>query len=528
MEGVMNHPQFAPCPVCGEKMPTVIKGRPCSACGCTTDDPQNVLFDANRPGSKDFDLEQFLLAFPADEKIDDAEPASSAAEAEWTREEFLDFSKKKKLARAYARKSGKALLFEDISCTNCSNQTPRSETARDGSAWRIVCRVCSQVFNVDELEEAVLEIEKFADYETQFLKANPAEAEASMLDWTRSALARALKEKAAEELRNDRKMVAVFPEKQLQATLEGAVLSGDGDEKSRIRLTMKRLMVSSGFRPLAVPGPAWQAEVEELQENFPNFSSAISDVVAPSMAIAAAGGRARPAPLLLVGPPGVGKSYFAEALSKILGVPRAKIDMASATIGATIGGLSTHWSNAGPGEVFKLLAFGRGGVEAVANPLIFLDEIDKVGKDMRYDPLGPLYTLLEFESAKSFEDESLSGLEIDASHIRWIMCANETDPIPKPIMSRVHVVNVREPTEAELRIIRARIFIGVVNGLTIPDFEDWIPPAVLNGAGNQGPREFKNVCVMAIGKALANGKYRVREKDFESGAPVPARKIGFM
>ena len=532
MDETMDYPHFAPCPVCGEKMPAVIKGRPCSACGCTTDDPQKILFDANHPGSKNFDLEQFLLAFPADEKIDDDEPSPSApaAESEWTREEFLDFSKKKKLARAYARKSGKALLFEDISCTNCSNQTPRSETARDGSAWRIVCRVCNQVFNVDELEEAVLEIEKFATYETQFLKANSGEAEAPMADLTRATLARALKDKAAEELRGDRKMVEVFPEKQLSAVLDGsAIRSGDADEKSRIRQTMKRLIDSSGFRPLAVPGPAWQAEIEELQEHFPNFAGAISDVVLPSVAIAAAGGRARPAPLLLVGPPGVGKSYFAEALSKMLGVPRAKVDLASATIGATIGGLSTHWSNAGPGEVFKLLAFGRGGVEAVANPLIFLDEIDKVGTEMRYDPLGPLYTLLELESSRRFEDASLAGLEVDASHIRWIMCANETDPIPKPILSRVHVVHVREPTESELIKIRARIFSGVVKSLgTIREFEDWIPTAVLSGIRNQGPREFKTMCGMAIGKALAQGRYCVREKDFESVLSAPVRKMGFM
>ena len=245
------------------------------------------------------------------------------------------------------------------------------------------------------------------------------------------------------------------------------------------------------------------------------------------MSIAAAGGRARPVPLLLVGPPGVGKSYFAEALSKILNVPRVKIDMASATMGASIGGLCVHWGNAGPGEVFKALAFGRSGMKAVANPLVFLDEIDKVREGMRYDPLAPLYSLLE-ESAKVFEDESLPGLEMDASHVRWIMCANETGPIPGPILSRVHVVHVRESTDSELIHIRARIFSGVVKNIGIPDFEDYLPPSILNGAGNQGPRKFKTACVMAIGKALARGKYCVSEMDFEVGLSKTVRKLGFM
>ena len=147
---------------------------------------------------------------------------------------------------------------------------------------------------------------------------------------------------------------------------------------------------------------------------------------------------------------------------------------------------------------------------------------------MRYDPLGPLYSLLELESAKRFEDESLPRLEIDTSHIRWIMCANETSPIPSPILSRAHVVYVREPTEIELRHIRARIFAGVVNSLGIPEFDSWVPPSVLNGAGNQEPREFKTVCVMAIGKALARGKYRVSEIDFSSGLSAPVKKLGFI
>ena len=287
-------------------------------------------------------------------------------------------------------------------------------------------------------------------------------------------------------------------------------------------------METSGFRPLAVPGPTWQAQVDELQEHFPNFGAAISDVILPSIAISAVGGRARPAPLLLVGSPGVGKSYFAEMLGKMLGVPRVKVDMASASIGASLGGLSVHWGNAGPGEVFKVLAFSRGGAKAVANPIVFLDEIDKVKEGMRYDPLGPLYSLLELESARRFEDESLQGLEIDTSHVRWIMCANETSPIPSPILSRVHVVHVREPTKGELIKIRARIFSSVVKSIGILDFEDYLPSAVLIGAENQGPREFKTTCVMAIGKALARGKYRVSENDFSAGLSAPIKKLGFM
>ena len=409
-------------------------------------------------GAEKFDFEQLSLALAAHAAADDADPAVE----EWTRYEFLEFSKKKKLARSYARKAGKSLLFEGLSCTGCSNQTIRSETIRDGSAWRLICRVCDQVFSVAELKEAVLEIEKFAAYEAQFLKANPGdtgEKEALAFNLS-SALELAKKAGEAEKKRANGETVEVFCPERLLAALGGVdISSSDSDQKRRLTKTINRLIELGPDRALATPGPAWQGEIEELSERFPNFSSAISDVILPSLAISAAGGKSRPAPLLLVGPPGVGKSYFAEMLGEMLQVPMAKVDMASATIGATLGGLAIHWSNSGPGEVFKTLAFGRGEVRAVANPLIFLDELDKVGKNMQYDPLGPLYSLLE-SSAKRFEDESLPGVQINASYIRWILCANEASPIPKPILSRVHVVHVREPSNVELIQIRMRIFCG--------------------------------------------------------------------
>ena len=516
MEETMDYPHFEPCPACGAKKSTVTKDRPCQSCGCTVDDPYGILSGAEHSGAVRIDFDQLHLSL-----CDDGDSEAPPPATEWTVDEFRELSKKKKLARAYAKRSSEALLYDELGCADCSEKRLQSRPLDGGAIWRLTCVACGHPVASDELIGALVQIDKFAAFERQFLRVNPLEAMA--------LLSRALNDKAVKELRSDGEMVEVFPEKQLSALLDNsAIQSGDGDEKSRVRQTAKRLMESSGFRSIAVPGPAWQSQIDELREHFPNFASAISDVVSPSMAIAAAGGRARPAPLLLIGPPGVGKSQFAEALSKILAIPRVKIDMASATMGASIGGVCTHWGNAGPGEVFKVLAFGRGGMKAVANPLVFLDEIDKVRKGMRYDPLAPLYSLLEIESAKVFEDEFLPGLEIDASHIRWIMCANAADPIPAPIISRVHAVHVREPTENELIHIRARIFHGVVMNLGIADFEKWIPDSVLHGAGNAGPRQFKTACVMAIGKALTCGKYRVSENDFASGLSTPVRKLGFM
>jgi hypothetical protein len=147
-------------------------------------------------------------------------------------------------------------------------------------------------------------------------------------------------------------------------------------------------------------------------------------------------------PLAAGGAARVGESYFASQLVGLLRTSLFKIDMAAATAGAALCGLSVHWANAGLGEIFKTLAWGAGGVKATANPLGFLDEIGKVAEDRRMDPLAPLHALLEVESAGHFEDQSLPGIAIDASFIRWICCANELAAIPTSLPSRLHIVRV--------------------------------------------------------------------------------------
>lgn len=329
---------------------------------------------------------------------------------------------------------------------------------------------------------------------------------------------------------NNEKIVAVFREFQLES--EAAAIdfqSGDSEHKARIKATLRRLIESGCHRRLVQPGGDWAEKLQALGEQFPNFHRAISEVILPSLAIAAAGGIARPAPLLLVGPPGVGKSYFAEMLSRLLAVPKVVVDMASASTGATLGGLAVHWSNAGPGEVFKALALGRAGQKAVANPLIILDELDKVSTDHRYDPLGPLYSLLEHQTACRYEDASLPGVEMDASHIRWMLCANRVEPIPRPILSRVHVVHVPEPSAGERKRMFAGIFSDVVRSLVLDEFDATVDVSVLAMADIMGPREFKTRSVMAVGRALADKRWQANTDDFSVGVlPVPSKRIGFV
>ena len=178
--------------------------------------------------------------------------------------------------------------------------------------------------------------------------------------------------------------------------------------------------------------------------------------------------------------------------------------------------------------VFKTLAWGRAGVTATANPIGVLDELDKVALDQRYDPLAPLYGLLEVESAKRFEDQSLPGIAVDASHMWWICCANETGPIPKPLLSRMHVVQVEAPTEAEVYGIFERVFENAVSEMLLPAFETTISRPILNRmVGKMSVREFKMRAGMAVGRALVGNRRCIQADDFVVAKAQTSAKIGF-
>ena len=326
-----------------------------------------------------------------------------------------------------------------------------------------------------------------------------------------------------------RRQITVFRQKDLDG-LEagvGATTSGD-DHSTRLKATLRHLRSTGGGRPLAAPPAHWEVKVADLLQRFPNFRRVIEQAIAPSLAIASQGGYVRPPPVLLVGPPGCGKSHFAQTVADMLGVPLVKQDMSTATMSCTLSGLAPHWSNSSPGEVFKALAFGRGGATAVANPSFFLDEIDKVGGDHRYDPLAPLYSLLEIESAAQFEDEALPGLRMDASHIRWLLTANDTSAIPSPILSRVLAFQIEMPDANELRGMNRRIFEASVSYSGLSNFSSKLPRGLDAKFLGLGPREFKTRCAMAIGKAIQAGRQAVLPQDFAMPAVLSKGRIGFL
>lgn len=170
---------------------------------------------------------------------------------------------------------------------------------------------------------------------------------------------------------------------------------------------------------------------------------------AAHVSITETGGLTLP-PVLLVGPPGAGKTYIAERLAERLGLQSARIDCSTATAGFAVTGLEFGWRSSYPGEPVRLIS-----ETGTANPLIVLDEIDKAPSGGTGGNVAEAaLPLLQHSTARRFNCPYLQA-PIDLSHVSWILTANELNRVPAPIQDRCMVFRVKQPNGADLlKVVR--------------------------------------------------------------------------
>lgn len=196
--------------------------------------------------------------------------------------------------------------------------------------------------------------------------------------------------------------------------------------------------------------------LDELKRDMPNFKHVI-DAIALSFNMAFYGDKnVHFPPILLVGPPGVGKTYFAKRLAKVLHLPLEIISMENQTGNGSIGGTQAMYNNSRPGLVFNQIVMGD-----IANPIILADEVEKSGVDAMNggsSPINQLLSLLESHSAEAFQDQSMEGITFNARWINWILTANDLQSIPKPVLSRAMVFQIQTPSEQEIQGICQQMY----------------------------------------------------------------------
>ena len=295
---------------------------------------------------------------------------------------------------------------------------------------------------------------------------------------------------------------------------------GDRDRRPQIKRWCEMMRRDVGRRQV-VPFPE---RLDGLGAQFPNFSKAVDAIEALSALHRYNAGDLQAESLLLCGPPGIGKTVFVEAVAQAVGAPLGIVSLGSTQGNFELVGTSSHYSNAEPGRVWRLLAAGP-----CANAVLMLDELDKAAGDQRYSTTSALLDLLERRASSRFVDQAVS-IEMDASLVWKIATANTLKDIPAPILSRMHVIMIDPPTDEQLRAIYVSQYHGLVAGIPRPPAlsRSLVRQLVMHRAS---PRLTDSLLRLSVGLAIRDRRLAIKSIELDANpenVPVVYRPIGFV
>ena len=176
----------------------------------------------------------------------------------------------------------------------------------------------------------------------------------------------------------------------------------------------------------------------------------VKERIVEYMAVAAMVDRIRGPILCLVGPPGVGKTSLARSMARAMGRPFARIALGGVRDEAEIRGHRRTYIGAMPGKI--LHAMKRAGR---VDPVMLLDEIDKMSADFRGDPASALLEVLDAEQNGAFNDHYMD-IDYDLSNVTFVCTANSLQGIPLPLQDRLEIIELQSYTPGEKMMIARR------------------------------------------------------------------------
>lgn len=293
--------------------------------------------------------------------------------------------------------------------------------------------------------------------------------------------------KEAESSENE---VIIFKKNDVQKAL-------DKEFRSDRKDILTKLYNETNIKLYAAIKPSTFCQLDALARQFANFDEVVElcktrlrlfNLSSPKLI-------ALP-PILLSGPPGIGKTRFLKELASVLETNFYSLDFSTISSSFILNGGHSSWADSKPGFISDSLRHSD-----YANPIILLDEIDKVG-DKKYDPLGCPYALLERHTAKNYKDE----------YLLWFATANYPDFIPAPIRSRMTEVQINAPDEQQSKTIVRCIYQEIIRGTVwVNHFYKQLDEQVIELFSGLSPREMKKGIEAALACAAERAQYKRRK-----------------
>jgi len=307
--------------------------------------------------------------------------------------------------------------------------------------------------------------------------------------------------------------------------------AGDDDETTHLSTEdttryekLRWLSRQSARKPVLFGTAPMREQLSGLRARCPGFG-AVTDLVDRAVALSIMTGTPLSLPpLLLAGPPGLGKTHYSKSLAAVLGVPTHAWSCATNSDAMQlITGHPTSWRGARIGLLTEAIV-----TSGSASPVVLLDEIDKFVTHRDEQPYNILLNVLESENAAALLDEYLR-VRFDVSRAFFIATANDLSVLPDFIRDRFLIVRIVAPTGADLLALTRQIAAKIITPLGLP-----MPGnTVLAALARHHPRRIARVLRLALGFAAAQGRdvlvpADVAAADAIASAQAAHASIGFI
>ncbi len=257
-----------------------------------------------------------------------------------------------------------------------------------------------------------------------------------------------------------------------------------------------------------------ETDLKKIKESLDNSHYALDEVktrIIEYIAVKDKTNKSKSPIICLVGPPGVGKTTLGESIAKSLNINYVKISLGGLNDPAELVGHRKTYIGSEPGKIITSLIKAKS-----MNPLILLDEVDKISKDYKGDPASCLLDLLDITQNKRFVDNYIEE-EVDLSNVTWILTANDLSNIPYVLLDRLEIIELSSYLDYEKLNISKNYLIPLakeennIENINVEFTDSCIYKIILSYTKESGVRNLYRLISKILRKVVTESKLNDKE-----------------